>query len=282
MTNRDDLRFRRVTAAAMLLAAVLALATRGAVAEEHMRRVVDDGSSTEEPPAGISVAAGDYDGDGLLDLATITGEKGVIRVTYGEPDGTVSAPQLTPAVHNPVYVKTTDLNGDLLDDLAVFSATGVLHVLLGRADRGFEAIGPLGDASPLIDAGESPDPETHPSCLNPPFDPRPHGSRNFTIDLGGLEIRDGALLRWFTDCEVGLLRFNVVRILFRGGSTERIQLNAEPVPCQGCNDSLGYAYTYQMPRHRSIHNLFIEAVLADGRLKYAGPPSIDVIPVPYP
>jgi hypothetical protein len=164
----------------------------------------------------------------------------------------------------------------------VYSARGVLHVLLGRAGRVFEVIGPLGEASRSYDAVQDPVVEGHPTCLAPPFDPAPHGYWNFTIDLGGLEIRGGALLWWATDCESEVRNFNVVRLLFQGGRVKRVQLNAEPIPCQGCTNSLGYGYSYLLPRHRGIHNLFIEAVLTDGRVKYLGPGVINMMPFRYP
>jgi hypothetical protein len=281
MKSRDRfLRTRRVSHS-LLLGSLIVLAARGVTAAQRIQQ--GDGPSGGEPSTVEAIiATGDFDGDGRIDQAAIAGDGGVIRVTYGEPDGTFSAPVLVPAGNHPARLQMADLNGDLQDDLAVFSARGVLRVLLGGAGRAFEAIGPLGEASPSYLAARDPVVEGHPSCLDPPFDPAPHGTWNFTIDLGGLEIRDGALLWWATDCESNVQAFNVVRLLFHGGTVERVQLNAGPIPCQGCTNSGGYSYTCLLPRHRGIHNLFIEAVLTDGRLKYQGPGVIDMRPAPFP
>ena len=281
MKSRDRFRRRRRVSHALLLASLIVLAAGGVTAAQRIQQ--GDGPSGGEPTAvEANITTGDFDGDGRIDQAAIAGDGGAIRVTYGEADGTFSAPVLVPAGDHPARLQMADLNGDLQDDLAVFSERGVLRVLLGGAGRAFEAIGPLGEASSSSLAARDPVVEGHPSCLDPPFDPRPHGYWNFTIDLGGLEIRDGALLWWATDCETNVQNFNVVRLLFHGGTVERVQLNASPIPCQGCTNGGGYGYTYLLPRHRGIHNLFIEAVLADGRLKYLGPGVIDMRPALFP
>lgn len=279
--SREDMCCDRRVAGGALLAAALFLATGGAgAAAEGSRRTIEPGAGSEG--AILLEASGDFDGDGRVDRATAAVETGAIRVAYGETDGTFSVPVQVATAPVPARLQRADLNGDLQDDLEVYSARGALHVLLGGRDRAFETIGPLGQTSSSEGAAGVPAPEGHPSCLSPPFDPRPHGYWNFTIDLGGVEVRDGALLWWATECETDVQAFNVVRLLFRDATFDRIQLNAGSIPCQGCDDGLGYAYTYLLPRHRSVHNLFIEAVFTDGRVKYLGPPAISTRPFPYP
>ncbi len=280
MMNRDEPRRDLGVAGAAILAAALVLATSAPGTAEGLRRVIDEGAGTEGAPP--LEASGDFDGDGRVDRATVAVDTGAIRVAYGETNGTFSVPVQVAITRNPARLQTADLNGDLQDDLEVYSTMGALHVLLGRAAPAFDVIGPLGEASSSADATGDPGLDGHPSCLAPPFDPRPHGYWNFTIDLGGLEFRDGALLSWATDCEINVLGFNVVRLLFRGSTFERIRLNAAPIDCLGCDDGIGYGYTYLLPRHRSIHNLYIEAVFRDGRAKYLGPPAVSTRPFPYP
>jgi hypothetical protein len=278
--NRDQLRRDLRGAGGAILAVALVLANGAPGAAEGSRRVIDEGQGTEGAPS--LEASGDFDGDGRADRVTVSVDTGAIRVAYGEMNGTLSAPVQVATAHDPARLQTADLNGDLQDDLEVYSTRGALHVLLGRAAPAFDVIGPLGEAPSSDGAPADPGLDTHPSCLAPPFDPRPHGFWNFTIDLGGLEFRDGALLSWATDCEIAVQGFNVVRLLFRGSTVERIQLNGAPIACQGCDDGIGYGYTFLVPRHRSIHNLFIEAVFIDGRAKYLGPPAVSTRPYLYP
>lgn len=283
MNTRDRFRRTRRVCHALLLAGVTVLAAADVTAAQRIQRGGDGGTSGDEPSTVEAiVTTGDFDGDGRIDQAVISDDGGLIRVAYGESDGTFSSPVPVPAGNHPVRLQMADLNGDLQDDLAVYSARGVLHVLLGRAGRAFETFGPLGEASHSYDPAQDADLDTHPSCLDPPFDPRPHGYWPFTIDLGNLEIHGGALLWWATDCETEVQHFNVVRLLFHKDTVQRFQLNAEPIACQGCTNAGGYGYTYLLPRHRGIHNLFIEAVLSDGRTKYQGPGVIGARPAPFP
>jgi len=278
--NRDGPRRELRVAGGVILAVALVLANDAPGTAEGSRRVIGEGNGTEGVPS--LEASGDFDGDGRADRVTVAVDTGAIRVAYGEMNGTFSVPVQVATARNPARLQTADLNGDLQDDIEVYSTRGALHVLLGRTAPAFDVIGPLGEMSSSDGAPGDPGLDTHPSCLAPPFDPAPHGFWNFTIDLGGLEFRDGALLSWATDCEIDVLGFNVVRLLFRGSTFERIQLNAAPIACQGCDDGIGYGYTYLLPRHRSIHNLYIEAVLRDGRAKYLGPPALSTRPFPYP
>ena len=279
MNREEPHRDLRVTGGAILaVALVLAYGEPGRA--ESSRRVIGEGMETEGAPS--LEASGDFNGDGRPDRVTVAVDTGAIRVAYGETNGTFSAPLQVATALEPARLLTADLNGDLQDDLEVYSKRGALHVLLGRAAPAFDVIGPLGETSSSVGGPGDPGLDGHPSCLAPPFDPRPHGFWNFTIDLGGLEFRDGALISWSTDCEIDVQGFNVVRLLFRGSTFERIQLNAAPIACQGCDDGNGYGYTYLLPRHRSIHNLFIEAVFIDGRAKYLGPAVVSTKPFPNP
>jgi sugar lactone lactonase YvrE len=88
-------------------------------------------------------AVGDFNGDGMLDLAVANGDGGAgfVTILLGNGDGT-----FTQAVGNPVTVGTNpisivvgDFNGDGIPDFATanFNYTGTVSVLLGKGDGTF-------------------------------------------------------------------------------------------------------------------------------------------------
>src|SRR5712692_9408280 len=66
-----------------------------------------------------SVAVGDFNGDGLQDLAVATSGSDNVSVLLGNGDGTFQAPQHFGAGDHPRFVAVADFNGDGLQDLAV-------------------------------------------------------------------------------------------------------------------------------------------------------------------
>jgi hypothetical protein len=109
-------------------------------------------------PAGAgrrSVAVGDFNGDGKLDLAVAgfgyaytypygwTPTVGDVRVLLGNGDGTFQPAQSLPAGINPASVAVGDFNGDGKPDLAVanigYSFQGSVSLLLGKGDGTFQA-----------------------------------------------------------------------------------------------------------------------------------------------
>jgi hypothetical protein len=98
----------------------------------------------------VSLAVGDFDGDGLTDVVvgvsssvTNSGVSGVY-VLFGQANGTLAAPVLVDATAAPLSLAAADVNGDGRADLAIAnggssSTSGALHLYLGNANRTFTA-----------------------------------------------------------------------------------------------------------------------------------------------
>jgi FG-GAP-like repeat/Abnormal spindle-like microcephaly-assoc'd, ASPM-SPD-2-Hydin len=83
------------------------------------------------------VVAGDFNGDGFLDLAAAN-DSGVISVLIGNGDGTFKPPaSYTAGISYPDYIYTGDFNNDGKLDLAVVNVFNV-GVLLGNGDGTFQ------------------------------------------------------------------------------------------------------------------------------------------------
>src|SRR5215472_13460607 len=93
-----------------------------------------------------SVAVGDFDGDGIQDLAVANGPSNNVSVLLGNGDGTFEAAQDFEAGSLPVYIAVGDFNGDDVQDLAVanqgtppkYEDQGDVSVLLGNGDGSFQ------------------------------------------------------------------------------------------------------------------------------------------------
>lgn len=95
--------------------------------------------STSYVPSGSSpdsVAVGDFNGDGKLDLAIANGGSNNVSVLIGNGDGTFKAP-LNSGVSGPGSLAVGDFNGDGIMDVATTN-TGV-SILLGKGDGTFRA-----------------------------------------------------------------------------------------------------------------------------------------------
>ncbi len=96
-----------------------------------------------------SVAVGDFNGDGKLDLA-VTNQgagslSGNVSVLLGKGDGTFQAPVNYAADQSPVAVAVGDFNGDGKLDLAVVNTdSNNISVLLGNGDGTFQAASNFG------------------------------------------------------------------------------------------------------------------------------------------
>ena len=100
--------------------------------------------NSSNPPAGSlawSTVAGDFNGDGILDLAVANYGDGTVSILLGKGDGT-----FTPAANSPITVTfdpeslvVGDFNGDGKLDLAMENSyyNGVVTILLGNGDGTF-------------------------------------------------------------------------------------------------------------------------------------------------
>src|SRR5713101_5902772 len=87
------------------------------------------------------VAVGDFNGDGIKDLAVANVSSNNVSVLWGNGDGSFQAPRNFAAGSVPVSVAVGDFNGDGHLDLAVSNntAAGTVAVLLGNGDGSFQA-----------------------------------------------------------------------------------------------------------------------------------------------
>src|ERR1022692_1508187 len=89
--------------------------------------------------AGTWVAVGDFNGDGLLDVAAVYASGGV-AILLGNGDGSFQAAVNYAAGSGPSAVAVADFNGDGAPDLAVVNAVdGTVSVLLSNGDGTFQA-----------------------------------------------------------------------------------------------------------------------------------------------
>lgn len=84
-----------------------------------------------------SVAAGDFNGDGKVDLATADHDNNTVSVLLGNGDGTFRPRSTFACGSLPTSVAVADLNADGKLDLAVADNGGAVSILLGKGDGTF-------------------------------------------------------------------------------------------------------------------------------------------------
>jgi hypothetical protein len=106
--------------------------------------LLGNGDGTFQPAIGLgfggsSIVAGDFNGDGNLDLA-VTNYGNTVSVLLGNGDGTFQAPLTYTVGSGPASVAVGDFNGDGVPDLAVANqGSANVSVLLGNGDGSFQA-----------------------------------------------------------------------------------------------------------------------------------------------
>jgi FG-GAP-like repeat/Bacterial Ig-like domain (group 3)/Abnormal spindle-like microcephaly-assoc'd, ASPM-SPD-2-Hydin len=99
------------------------------------------------------VVVGDFNGDGIPDLAVIDSDNSVVDILLGNGDGTFTAETANPPISGtPSHLATGDFNGDGNTDLAVAENAGTVAILLGNGDGTFAASGSVnsGTSAPPI------------------------------------------------------------------------------------------------------------------------------------
>jgi subtilase family serine protease len=100
--------------------------------------------NSQSPATGdlpYSVAVGDFNGDGMPDLAVANNWSDTVTILLGNGDGTFTAQSVSPATGSgPIAVVVGDFNGDGKADLAVANAASdTVTILLGNGDGTFTA-----------------------------------------------------------------------------------------------------------------------------------------------
>jgi hypothetical protein len=100
-------------------------------------------------------AVGDFNGDGIPDLAVANSAADIVTILLGNGDGTFtpSTAATSPTGSNPVAIAVADFNGDGIPDLAIGNdpqdgSSGSVTILLGNGDGTFTAA-----ASPATPSG---------------------------------------------------------------------------------------------------------------------------------
>jgi hypothetical protein len=105
-----------------------------------------------------AVVAGDFTGNGTLDVAVANANDNTVSILLGNGDGTFQSAVNYPAGNDPVAMVAGDFNGDGKLDLAVVNggAYGTVSILLGNGDGTFQspASYTVGDSPAAIAVGD--------------------------------------------------------------------------------------------------------------------------------
>ena len=103
----------------------------------------EDGGSYDVGPGAGGLAAGDFDGDGESDLATVNLGAPSVSVLFALGGGNLEAPLRVPADGNLIAVAVADFAGDPRQDIAVLAAgpAVTVSVLARDANERFQTLG---------------------------------------------------------------------------------------------------------------------------------------------
>jgi hypothetical protein len=94
------------------------------------------------------IVVGDFNGDGIPDLALIDSDTSTLGILLANGDGTFTQEATRPPVSGaPTYIATGDFNGDGKTDVAVAENDGTIAILLGNGDGTFAALGSVNSGS---------------------------------------------------------------------------------------------------------------------------------------
>jgi hypothetical protein len=94
------------------------------------------------------IVVGDFNGDGIPDLALIDSDTSTVGILLANGDGTFTQEAARPPVSGaPTYIATGDFNGDGKTDVAVAENDGTIAILLGNGDGTFAALGSVNSGS---------------------------------------------------------------------------------------------------------------------------------------
>jgi hypothetical protein len=107
----------------------------------HILRGKGDGTfaalPTDYPIPNLVTLSGDFNGDGVPDLASRLQLSDAVALFLGKGDGTFFAMQDYPLAPNPIAIVNQDFNGDGKPDLAASLHGGGVNVVLGNGDGSF-------------------------------------------------------------------------------------------------------------------------------------------------
>jgi hypothetical protein len=86
----------------------------------------------------FSLAVGDFNGDGNLDLATANSGDGTLSILLGTGGGSFATQTVVSLTTSPTFVAAADFDGDGVLDLAIVNASGTVGVLMGNGDGSFQ------------------------------------------------------------------------------------------------------------------------------------------------
>ncbi len=104
-----------------------------------------------------SIATGDFNGDNLLDLATVNSSSDDVSILLGNGNGTFQTPVSFGIGKIPMSVVTDDVNGDgPLDLIVAISGSDQIVVLKGKGDGFFDRMGsfPSGKGTTFLSIGD--------------------------------------------------------------------------------------------------------------------------------
>ena len=147
---------------------------------------------SHQNPQTLGITVGDFNGDGIPDLATVNENPGEVSILFGNGDGTFEPAQNIPIAGAYTGIKVADLRGNGRSDILVTTSSQVA-ILLSNGDGTF-------DAPQYVDAGGLPrsiavgdfNGDGVPDLAVLDFDPYPHGTVTVLLGNGDGTFRQSA------------------------------------------------------------------------------------------